>query len=1474
MRHSKISASGAAGRALAVPTAFAVLAGAFAFPAAANTITSAAFNVAYAKDTGPVRLTVATPTGVKCVKITGAHQGFQTNNPGNKTSWTFDYTAGTGDGVKEVTAAAFTNTTCATATGSTQNASYVLDNTGPVPTGTRTPAANTAGWNNANVTLNWSAEDAGSGVKPSTPTNPNPNPLSDAVTTETSLTGVTKSSTAVDNLGNSGSGSLVVKLDKTLPAIDTTRTAANGAGWNDTNVTVGFTCSDALSGIKTCPAPQTLSSEGASQQASGTAVDVADNTRTATVSNINIDKTAPTLTGAPTSANAGSNGWYTGDVTVVWTANDLVSGIPAGATPANSTIGGEGQDLKASATVLDRAGNSRTADSLAVRIDRTAPNTVATAPTSWNNTDQTVLLAASDAGSGVATTRYTVNGGEEQSGGRVALTSEGVHTVRYWSVDTAGNTEAAKTVEVKIDKTPPTIRHEQSPAANDNGWNRDDVTITFICSDGGGSGLQSCTEPTPVRTEGLNQLVTGTAVDRAGNSVDDPTRVSIDKTAPRISASADRAANAAGWYKNDVRVTFTCSDSLSGIPAVDGCTTPADLGEGASQSASGTARDAADNTATTSVTGINIDKTAPTLAGAARTRPNGHGWYSGDVTVDWTCADQAGLSGLAGNCPAASTVTGEGSALSTSASVTDRADNTTETVFAGLKIDRHAPDTTVSVPMARTSGWYGDSVLVTLAPQDALSTVDKTYYAIGTGVPQEYTEPFTLSTLGRSTITFWSVDKADNVEDRTAPGHSIEVKIDGVDPTITSTRNPGANTFGWNNAPVTVGFECNDAHSGIAGCSGGQTLSEDTTGEGTFVTGNASDNAGNGSELRVGPVKIDSLPPTLTGAATTEPNAADWYKGDVTIAWSAEDGLSGINAATVPANSPITGEGANLGAGPVTVADQAGNMKTTSVSGIRIDRTAPGIAGAPTTVANTAGWYNRPVTVRFTCTDPLSGVASCPSDEQVETNGATQSVTSGVATDRAGNEAAGRTVGGINLDALAPTTNAEIECTGNNRYCRTTAKVKLSATDQALLSGVKGIHYQVNDGAWTFSTGSAKDVNVPLSGNGTATVLFKSEDVAGNVETQDGVTLKYDTIAPVVTGSRDPAANGAGWNKTDVTVSFTATDTSDGSGVDEKTVTAPTPITTETSGRQVAGQAADMAGNVGTDTVLVKLDKTEPTISGAATTQPNSNGWYASPVRVQFTCSDALSTIAVCPAAVTVTNDGSGQAAEGTARDVAGNTKDDRVAGINIDGAAPTLAVTGVAKDSIYTLGAVPVAGCTAVDNGPSGLDGTCSITVTGGSGSGVGTYNYSASVKDLAGNVTTATGSYTVRYPVVTYSTSFWLQPINDTAHTTGQTTSVFKAGSTVPAKFRIVGKDGKSIQTNTPPQWMTPAKGSATTASVDEAVYAEPATSGSTFIWNAAEQLYQFNWASPKNGAGNFWRIGVRLDDGTFQAVNIGLR
>ncbi|MDQ1914102.1 Ig-like domain-containing protein [Paenibacillus sp. GD4] len=90
--------------------------------------------------------------------------------------------------------------------------------------------------------------------------------------------------------------------------------------------------------------------------------------------------------------------------------------------------------------------------------DRKAPVTTDNAPESWSASDVTVQLQATDEESGVAATYYTVNDGQPVAGTAVKLTEEGIHTLRYWSVDKAGNQETVHTKLVRIDKTAPTLQ--------------------------------------------------------------------------------------------------------------------------------------------------------------------------------------------------------------------------------------------------------------------------------------------------------------------------------------------------------------------------------------------------------------------------------------------------------------------------------------------------------------------------------------------------------------------------------------------------------------------------------------------------------------------------------------------------------------------------------------------------------------------------------------------------------------------------------------------------------------------------------------------------------------------------------------------------------------------------------------------------------------------------------------------------------
>lgn len=117
-------------------------------------------------------------------------------------------------------------------------------------------------------------------------------------------------------------------VDTIPPTISASKSPApNANGWNNTDVTVNYTCNDAQSGIASCSPPLTLSTDGVNQSATGTAVDNAGNSSSTTVSGINIDKTAPTATGGAI------NGWlviHWANPTVTANVSDNLSGVVSG----------------------------------------------------------------------------------------------------------------------------------------------------------------------------------------------------------------------------------------------------------------------------------------------------------------------------------------------------------------------------------------------------------------------------------------------------------------------------------------------------------------------------------------------------------------------------------------------------------------------------------------------------------------------------------------------------------------------------------------------------------------------------------------------------------------------------------------------------------------------------------------------------------------------------------------------------------------------------------------------------------------------------------------------------------------------------------------------------------------------------------------------------------------------------------------
>ena len=204
-----------------------------------------------------------------------------------------------------------------------------------------------------------------------------------------------------------------------------------------------------------------VTAEGANQSVTGTAIDVAGNTESATVADINIDKTAPTLSGARRRPARTANGWYNGDVTIHWTCSDALVGH-------RRHLPGRRHDHRAKAPASrasrvgepTRPGNTTNATSSpAVNIDRTAPIDIATAPPAWNNTDVTVNLSASDALSGVAATHWIARrrpDADRHDG--AGHEPRAIHTLDVLQRRQRRATSRRRnTLHVRIDKTAPTI---------------------------------------------------------------------------------------------------------------------------------------------------------------------------------------------------------------------------------------------------------------------------------------------------------------------------------------------------------------------------------------------------------------------------------------------------------------------------------------------------------------------------------------------------------------------------------------------------------------------------------------------------------------------------------------------------------------------------------------------------------------------------------------------------------------------------------------------------------------------------------------------------------------------------------------------------------------------------------------------------------------------------------------------------------
>ncbi len=490
------------------------------------------------------------------------------------------------------------------------------------------------GWHSANVTVDCTATDNGSGLA---------NGADSKFTLHTALgAGVASDAAATDSrrvcdkVGNCSTAGPVadVKIDPVAPVVSCDPAPA---GWVAANASVTCSSTDTDSGLASpADASFTLSTSVAAGSSSATAAfgahaavcDAAGNcTKVPGPVSARVDRAAPIV-----NCGAVPGGWHDTDPTVTCSAHDTGAGL-ARSSDASFTVAtavGDANVDKAAETVArsvcDLAGNCTTAGPFGpIPVDRRAPVISCTAPVGWQAGEKvSVACTASDDGAGLA------HAADQHfalvaaiASGKQGTISTGTHQV----CDGAGNCATAGPETVQLDDAPPVITCQPTPTQ----WAGDAVAVDCTASDAG-SGVSAADSVFTLQgTTGAGTVSTHVSIpsrkvcDGVGNCATTPKLMPgrADRQTPKVTCTLPTA----GVHYGEVTVNCTASDgSGSGLAdAGDGSfSLSTDVGAGSTDAhaVTGTANvcDVVGNCTTAGPVGpIDVDRTsappgsAPTL---------------------------------------------------------------------------------------------------------------------------------------------------------------------------------------------------------------------------------------------------------------------------------------------------------------------------------------------------------------------------------------------------------------------------------------------------------------------------------------------------------------------------------------------------------------------------------------------------------------------------------------------------------------------------------------------------------------------------------------------------------------------------------------------------------------------------------------------------------------------------------------------
>lgn len=391
----------------------------------------------------------------------------------------------------------------------------------------------------------------------------------------------------------------------------------------------------------------------------------------------------------------------------------------------------------------------------------------------------------------------------------------------------------------------------------------------------------------------------------------------------------------------------------------------------------------------------------------------------------------------------------------------------------------------------------------------------------------------------------------------------------------------------------------------------------------------------------------------------------------------------------------------------------------------------------------------------------------------------------------------------LSVDTTPPTMKASLSGTaGSNGWYTSSVTMTLTPTDNPGGSGVANAYYAVDNATCpppasgsTISSACQTGTSVSVSGDGSHTVSFFSADKAGNFEAQQTLAVKIDTTPPAASPKVSQGMVGLnGWYQSDATVAWNWTDAAGGSDIDSANCT--TSSTSSGAGAlQLSATCKDLAGNQGSASFTVKVDKTAPAIACASA----DTAWHATDVSLACTASHAtpdsgLATATDASFSLTTsvpTGTETANAATNSHQvcDVAGDCATaGPITGIKVDKNALTITITTPTNAS-YLLNQAVTASYTCTDGGSGVPTGGCTGPMASGSAldtGSVGTRSFTVKATDNVGNTASQTVTYTVNYTVSGFLAPVAKAPAVNTGH----------AGKTYPVKFQAHRRHGRRHQ------------------------------------------------------------------------------